>query len=177
MIRTMGALAAAILFAVSAPSLAQDTPLNDAQIAHVAYTAGQIDVDAARQALERSRNAEVRAFAETMVRDHQAVNEQALTLVRRLDVTPEPNATSAALAAQAAEARQRLSRLDGAAFDRAYVANEAAYHQAVNNALSGTLIPSAHNAELKSLLEAGLALFGAHQQHAERLARQLRQGD
>ena len=174
MIRKIGAMGAAILLLVAAPTLSHDTALNDAQIAHVAYTAGQIDVEAGRQALERSRNADVRAFALTMVRDHAAVNEQALALVQRLHVTPEANPTSAALTTQAADAHRRLATLQGAAFDRAYIENEVAYHRAVNEALRATLIPSAHNAELKSLLESGLALFSAHQQHAEQLARQLR---
>ena len=128
----------------------------------------------ARQALERSPHARVRAFAETMVRDHAAVNQQALALVQRLHVTPEANATSAALTTQAAEAHRRLGALSGAAFDQAYVENEVAYHRAVNEALRGTLIPGAHNAELKSLLEAGLTLFSAHQEHAEQLGQQLR---
>ena len=174
MIRRIGAIGAAMIFLVAAPTLSHDTALNDAQIAHVAYTAGQIDVDAARQALDRSRNAEVRAFAQTMVRDHAAVNQQALALVQRLHVTPEANSTSAALTTQAADAHRRLATLRGAAFDRAYIQNEVAYHRAVNEALRATLIPSAHNAELKSLLEAGLALFTAHQEHAEQLARRLR---
>ena len=89
-------------------------------------------------------------------------------------MTPEEHATSQALSAQAAAERQRLAALDGAAFDLAYADREAAYHAAVNGALRDTLIPGAHNAELKSLLEQGLALFTAHQQHAEMLARELR---
>jgi putative membrane protein len=156
------------------PALSHETAINDAQIAHVAYTAGQIDVDAGRQALQRSHNRQVRAFAQTMVRDHGAVNRQALALVQRLHVTPEANPTSAALTTQAADAHRRLATLRGAAFDRAYIRNEVAYHRAVNNALRATLIPSARNADLKSLLEAGLALFSAHQEHAEQLARRLR---
>lgn len=174
MIRKIGRIGIAILLGMSAPALSHDPGISDAQIAHVAYTAGQIDVDAGRQALERSRSAPVRAFAETMVRDHSAVNEQALALVQRLNVTPEANPTSATLASQAADAHQRLAALEGAAFDRAYVENEVAFHRAVNDALRGTLIPSAHNAELRALLEDGLALFSAHQEHAEQLARQLR---
>ena len=174
MTRWFAAFAAAALLGFAAPAAAQDSGLNDAQIAHIAHTAGQHDVDAARQALEKSRNAEVRAFAETMIRDHQAVNEQALALLQRLGVTPQEHTTSATLSEQAAGERHRLGGLDGAAFDRAYAEREAAYHAAVNDALRTTLIPSAHNGELKSLLEAGLALFSAHQQHAESLARQLR---
>ena len=166
-------LLASALLAPQAPALAQDAAINDAEIAHIAYTAGQIDVEAARQALERSRNAEVRAFAETMVRDHQAVNAQALALLQRLGVTPQAHATSAALTGQAATERRRLATLDGATFDRAYAENEVGFHRTVNEALRSTLIPSAHNGELKTLLESGLALFGAHQAHAEALARQL----
>ena len=172
MIKQFAALAATAALALSAPAIAQAP--SDPQIAHIAYTAGQIDVEAARQALARSHNAQVRAFAETMVRDHEAVNQQALALVQRLHVAPEANPTSSALTTQAAEARQRLGALEGTAFDRAYVANEVAYHRTVNGALSGTLIPAAHNAELKSLLQSGLALFTEHQSHAEHLAQQLR---
>ena len=168
-------LVAAAAFAVAtaaAPVLADSGP-NDAQIAHIAYTAGALDVAAAKQALAKSQNAQVRSFAEVMVRDHEAVNVQALALVKKLGVTPEDNATSAALSRQAAETHDRLDKLSGAAFDQAYVKNEAAYHQAVNSALKATLIPSADNGELKSLLETGLSLFGEHQAHAEQLAAKL----
>jgi putative membrane protein len=158
--------------ALSGPALAQAP--NDAQIAHIAYTAGQIDVAAGRQALQRSHDARVRAFARTMVRDHEAVNRQAVALVTRLHVTPAANPTSTALGNAAAATLHRLGALRGAAFDRAYVDNEVAYHRTVNGALRDTLIPSARNAELKSLLQSGLALFTEHQAHAEHLASQLR---
>jgi putative membrane protein len=171
MMKQLAALAATALVAVSAPALAQAP--NDAQIAHIAYTAGQIDVAAARQALQLSHNQAVRDFAQTMVRDHEAVNRQAVALVTRLHVTPAANPTSVALSSQAATTLQRLSTLRGAAFDRAYVANEVAYHRTVNGALRDTLIPAAQNAELKTLLQAGLALFTEHQTHAEHLAAQL----
>src|SRR3546814_9318969 len=73
----------------------------------------------------------------------------------------------------AAQKHDELARLDGAAFDRAYVANEVAYHATVNGALRDLLIPSATNGDLKSLLETGLTLFGEHQKHAEHLATSL----
>ena len=160
----VGALAVATL-----PVLAQGKP-TDAQIAHIAYTAGTLDIEASKQALAISKNKEVRAFAEQMVKDHTAVNDQALALVKKLNVTPEDNATSKALTTQAAAKRAELAKLSGAAFDKAYMANEVAYHKTVNGALEQTLIPSATNAELKSLLQKGLALFQGHQHHAEQVA-------
>jgi len=36
----------------------------DPQIAHIAYTAGLLDVEAGKQALEKSQNKDVRAFAQ-----------------------------------------------------------------------------------------------------------------
>lgn len=162
-------LAGVLMFAPLAPAFAQTAP-TDPQIAHIAYTAGQLDIDAAKQALEKSTNPQVRAFAETMERDHAAVNQQALALVTRLHVTPEANPTSASLSEAAATTRQRLAGLSGAAFDKAYIDNEVAYHRTVNEALRKTLIPDSRNPELKSLLQTGLELFQQHLAHAEHLA-------
>ncbi|TIN08547.1 DUF4142 domain-containing protein [Mesorhizobium sp.] len=172
-IRSTTALAA--LFLLSAATLAQasDKP-SDPQIAHIAYTAGVLDVEAAVQALKKSKNKEILDFAKEMVRDHEAVNKQALDLVKKLNVTPEDNATSKALTKAAAEERAKLAKLDGAAFDKAYLDNEVAYHKQVNGALETLLIPSAENAELKSLLETGLKLFQGHEQHAEHVAGMLK---
>jgi len=102
--------------------------ITDPQIAHIAYTAGQIDIQAAEQALKQSKNKEVRAFATDMVRDHKAVNEKALALVKKLNVKPEDNDTSRSLVQQAEAKRKELSALKGPAFDRAYAENEVAYH-------------------------------------------------
>jgi putative membrane protein len=163
-------LGAAAILAVASPAVAADAP-TDPQIAHIAYTAGNIDIAAAKQALARSHNRTVRGFAQQMVRDHQAVNVKALALVKKLHVTPQANPTSTALSKQASATLRRLSHLHGRTYDRAYIANEVAYHKTVNGALESTLIPSAKNAELKSLLETGLTLFREHQKHAEDLAK------
>ena len=165
--------AVSVLVVGCAVANAQSAKPNDAQIAHIAYTADTIDIKAAQLALEKSKNKEVRMFAEDMVRDHTAVNEQALALVKKLNVTPEDNDTSKALLKQAAEKEASLKELKGAAFDKAYAQNEIAYHKAVNGALQNTLIPSASNAELKDLLSTGLKIFQGHEQHAEHLAHSL----
>jgi putative membrane protein len=167
--------AASALLMIAGPAAAGETVQpNDAQIAHIAYTAGQLDLEAGKLALRKSKNAAVRSFAETMVRDHAAVNDQALGLLRKLGMTPQANATSEALVKQSHEASQRLSALEGTAFDRAYLVNEVAYHRTVNEALAKTLIPGAQNPELKSLLTTGLTLFQEHQKHAENLAKSFR---
>ena len=164
---------AAALLACSAPAIGAEAP-TDPQIAHIAYTAGNIDIAAAKQALARSHARAVRSFAQQMIRDHQAVNDKALALVKKLHVTPQDNPTSQGLTKAADAERSKLARLKGAAFDREYVNNEVAYHKTVNGALESTLIPSAKNGELKSLLQTGLTLFREHQAHAEQVAKALK---
>ena len=166
-------ISAAALLSLGTPGSAAAEP-TDAQIAHIAYTAGTIDNAAGKQALARSHNKAIRSFAEEMVRDHQAVNDKALMLVKTLHVTPAANPTSASLTKAADTTRARLGHLSGGAFDRAYIDNEVAYHKAVNGALESTLIPNAKNAQLKSLLQSGLTLFREHQAHAEQVAKELK---
>jgi putative membrane protein len=166
-------ISAAAMLVMAGPAAAAGAP-TDPQIAHIAYTAGTIDIAAGKQALAKSHNKTIRSFAEEMVRDHTAVNNKALALVKKLHVTPAPNPTSASLTKQANETKARLGHLKGAAFDRAYIDNEVAYHKTVNGALESTLIPNAKNAELKSLLQTGLTLFREHQAHAEQVAKELK---
>ena len=165
----------AVAIMTSSAALAQPAGKpTDPQIAHIAYTAGVIDINAAKQAIAKASNKDVKSFAEDMVRDHEAVNKQALDLVKKLKVTPEDNDTSKTLSKQAADKLAELNKLKGADYDKAYVANEVAYHKAVNSALETQLIPSASNAELKSLLQTGLKIFQGHQQHAEQVAAKLK---
>ncbi len=160
----------AVLFAAPAAS-AQS--INDAQIASIVVTANQVDVDAGKLAAARSKNAEVRKFAQLMVTDHTAVNKQAVDLATRLKVTPEDNDTSRSLKAGGEKNLADLKKLNGAAFDKAYVDHEVAYHQAVLDAVDKTLIPNAQNAELKALLIKVRPAFVTHLEHAKHVASSL----
>ena len=144
-VRLSAAIAAVSL--LGSPAFAQGAAKpTDPQIAHIAYTAGVIDIAAAKQAMTKASHKDVKAFAADMLRDHEAVNKQALDLVKKLKVTPEDNDTSKALSKQAADKHAELEKLKGAEFDKAYAANEVAYHKAVNGALETLLIPNASNA-------------------------------
>ncbi|RUV95862.1 DUF4142 domain-containing protein [Mesorhizobium sp. M1A.F.Ca.IN.022.07.1.1] len=167
--RPTAALAAFLLVSAAPLAGAAEKP-TDPQIAHIAYTAGVLDIEAAKLAIQKSKTKEVVDFAKDMERDHEAVNKQALDLVKKLKVKPEDNATSQALTKAAKEERAKLAKLEGTAFDKAYIENEVAYHKQVNGALETLLIPWASNAELKSLLETGLKIFQGHEQHAEHVA-------
>ena len=166
--------ATAVICILSGAALAQGAAKStDPQIAHIAYTAGVVDIKAAQVALKISKNADVIAFANNMVADHTAVNDQALALLKKLNVTPEDNDVSKSIVKQSDDEQAKLAKLTGAAFDKAYAANELAYHQMVNGALEKTLIPATANAELKDLLSTGLKNFQGHQEHAQMLVKML----
>lgn len=158
------------------PGLAQKSTmkLSDAEIASVAVTANQIDIDAAKTAESKSKNAEVLNFAKTMITDHQSVINQASALVKKLNVTPKDNALSRQLQANARKTAATMKSKSGAAFDKAYASNEVAYHKAVIATVENTLIPQAKNAELKSLLETVLPVLKTHLQHAEMVEKNLK---
>jgi putative membrane protein len=167
-------LLAALFFAGTVHAQAPSMPdLSDPEVAHVAVTANSIDIDLAKFAQTRTRNAAVRQFAATMVTDHSAVNAQAAALAGRLGVTPADNKVSQSLLAGASAARSGLDTLRGAAFDRAYIDREVAYHQAVLDALDGLLIPTSSNADLKQLLVDVRPAIAAHLEHAKTLRGQL----
>jgi len=155
-----------VALAAAAPALAEEQ-MNDLEIAHTAYTAGQLDIRYAHLALAISDNDAVREFAETMIRDHTAVNEAAGALVTALNVTPQDNALSQALVEGAAAKRAEFVQLSGAAFDCAYATNELGYHQIVNQTVEGKFIPWATVPELKDLLSEALVTFKSHEGHAE----------
>lgn len=150
------------------PAVAQDQ-MNDLQIAHTAYTAGQLDIRYAHLALAVSENEAVRAFAETMIRDHSAVNEAAVALITELNVTPEDNDLSRALVDGAAAKRAEFVALSGKDFDCAYAANELGYHQVVNQTVENKFIPWATVEPLKALLSDALVTFKVHEGHAEEM--------
>jgi putative membrane protein len=161
-------ITAALMMTLAAPALASDpAKLNDLEIAHVAYVADNIDIRYAHLALALSSNADVREFAGTMIRDHEAVNTAALDLLAKLGAEAQDNFLSQKLAADAEGIIDNLSKLRGAAFDQAYAANELGYHQAVIGLVEGTFIPNIDNAEVKALFEQGLEIFKVHEGHAE----------
>jgi putative membrane protein len=146
---------------------------NDAQIAAIVVTANQVDIDAGKLAESKATHPEVKAFGRQMVTDHTGVNKQATELVAKLGVKPEDNATAQSLKNGGADNVKALAALSGAAFDKAYVDHEVAYHQQVLDAVDKTLIPSAQNAELKALLVKVRPAFVAHLEHAKEVQRSL----
>ena len=168
--------AAAISTVVFTASAQAKTPaeLNDLEIAHVAYTADLIDIRYAHLALAVSKNPAIHAFANTMIRDHSVVNDRALALLKKLNAAAKDNFLSQQLNGQSDQLITELSQLRGEAFNRRYAENELAYHKSVNGLVEDTFIPNIQNPEVKALFEDALMIFRAHERHAEKMVKALR---
>lgn len=163
----------ALLALLTGKNVYAETKFSDPQIAAVVVSANQVDVDAGNLALKQTSNTDVKKFAEKMVTDHTSVNKQAVALVTKLKVKPEENDTSSKLSADGKKTLDSLSKLSGSEFDKAYVDNEVAYHEAVIGVVKDSLVPSASNEELKALLVKSSPVFVEHLQHAKSLQAKL----
>lgn len=166
-IRHILAMASTAVALIHGTALAESpAELNDLQIAHVAYTADNIDIRYAHLALAISQDQAVQEFAQTMIRDHTAVNEQSLALLEKLKAQPQDNFLSQSLQQNSEKLIDEMSKLRGRAFDRRYAENELNYHKAVNDLVENSFIPNIENDEVSALFKAGLKIFKAHQDHA-----------
>ena len=153
--------------AAATPTPATTPALSDAEIVHVAVTANSIDSAGGELALTKAAKQDVKDFARMMIKDHGAVNKEAVALAQRLNVTPAENDVSRQLQQGDQSAHTNLDTKTGADFDRAYIDREVEFHQNVLDALDNTLIPGAQNAELKSLLQKVRPNIAAHLDRAK----------
>ncbi len=173
-IKTTLIAVATVLLSNNIANAQMPAELNDLQIAHVAYIADNIDIRYAHLALAISQNPEIHEFANTMIRDHTAVNEQALSLLAKLNAQPQDNFLSQDLQKNASKLIDEMSKLRGKNFDKFYAENELAYHKAVNDLVENSFIPNIENNEVKELFKAGLEIFKVHEGHAEMMVRKVK---
>ncbi|HEX7337182.1 MAG TPA: DUF4142 domain-containing protein [Gemmatimonadales bacterium] len=146
--------------------------LDDPTIIAIFDAANTYDIETGRLALEKSRHKKVRELAQQFVNDHQAVRQQGRDLAAKLKVRPTPP-TQFDLAAVHARAMRELRAKSGAEFDKAYVAHEIAFHQAVLDAVKETLLPAIRNGELREFVEKVGPAFHGHHEAARQLQKEL----
>lgn len=159
---------------MSDDKMSQQGP-SDVQIVGIVLAADQIDIDYGKIALQKSKDARVREFAQRMVTDHSAVQKSVIELAGKLGVKAADSQTSTGLKSGAADITKKLKMLKGQEFDKFYIDNEVSYHKTVTDAVDAVLIPSAQNSELKSALQGAQPLFLKHLEHARSV--QSGQGD
>jgi len=146
--------------------------LDDPTIVAIFDAANTADIETGTLAAERGASQEVRDFGSMLARDHKQVRQLGRDLAAKLGVTPTPPKDNQAAKDHAA-AMTRLRGLRGAEFDRAFLQHEAAFHKAVIDAVTSTLLPAIQNAELKALVTQVAPAFEAHMIAAQSLEKKL----
>jgi putative membrane protein len=136
--------------------------LDDPTIIAIFDAANTWDIETSRVALKKSKNKDVLAFANMMVKDHTVVRKLGRDLATKLKVTPTPPGKDFALYIDHVDAMKMLETTSGAAFDKAYIDHEVTYHQAVIDAVTKQLLPATTNAELRDLESKVAPNFVAH---------------
>jgi putative membrane protein len=169
-VTTMALSAGAIRTSASVP--ASNAPLDDPTIVAIFDAANTADIETGMLAAERGSSKEVRDFGNMLARDHKQVRQQGRDLAKKLGVTPTPPKDDQGAKDHAA-AMTRLRGLSGAAFDQAFLQHEAAFHKAVIDAVTSTLLPAIQNAELRTLVVQVAPAFEAHMIAAQNLEKKL----
>jgi putative membrane protein len=174
-VRTLAVLATGFagILAITASTPAQKTTgLDDPTIVAIFDAANTADIETGELAAKRGSSQEVRDFGAMLARDHRMVRSQGRDLAAKLGVTPTPPRDVASAKAHA-DAMKKLSSLKGAAFDHAFLQHEVAFHKAVIDAVTSTLLPAIQNTEVKDLVVKVAPAFQAHMIAADNLDKKL----
>jgi putative membrane protein len=150
------------------PRVASAQALDDPTIVAIFDAANTWDIETGNLAVKRAKSHDVREFGKMLVHDHTVVRQQGRDLAKKLKVVPTPP-KNFGMAHDHAVAMASLSKLHGAAFDRAFLAHEVAFHKAVLDAVTTTLLPALKNAEVKDMVTKVGPAFQAHMIRAQSL--------
>lgn len=172
MVRHSRATLALILLAGAFPAAVTAQGLTDVNIVAIFDAANTADIESGRLAAAQGSTKEVRELGQSFADAHTSVRQLGRDLAKKLGVVPVLPAGDQG-AAQHAAAMASLRSKKGAAFDRAFLDHEIAFHQAVIDAVTNTLLPATQNAELKALEEKVAPAFVGHLEMAKNLRAKL----
>lgn len=169
--RRIPVIAAVLAVAAAASAFTFRTPsaqLDEAAVVAIFDLANSADIETGRLAAQRAENKEVKDYGTMLAQVHTEVRQKGRDLAKKLGVTPvlPPDDQSAK---NHAAAMSKLNTLQGAAFDRAFLEHEQAFHAAVLSAVKTTLLPAIKNQELKDFVVSLAPAFEAHRLMAEHL--------
>jgi putative membrane protein len=147
---------------------AQAEKLDDPTIIAIFDAANTWDIETGTIAEKKGTTKEIREFGAMLAHDHTVVRQQGRDLAKKLGVHPTPP-KDFAMAKDHADAVHALHAANGKAFDRAFLEHEVAFHKAVIDAVTTTLLPALQNAEARALVTKVAPAFKAHQDAAQNL--------
>jgi putative membrane protein len=125
---------------------------SDGNIAAILLAANNADISYARLAQTRAQSPAVRDFAQRMLADHAAVNELLNAVLNSSKLVAADSHESLKFRDVSAATRDLLRKLDAAAFDSSYVANEVSCQIQLLQSIDRDLQPLAAQPQLRQLI-------------------------
>lgn len=162
-------MTAALLGALTAQAQSLGKP--DQQMLQQLAQGNMAEVEAGKIALQKSQNAEVKAFAQQMIDDHTKGLQEVQTVAQSKGVTlpSEPDAKHKAMAA-------KLNGLSGDAFDRAYLSQAGVDDHKKTHALVQKVQSGAKDADVKALAAKLEPTVAQHLTHVTQLNASIKAG-
>lgn len=146
---------------------------SDAEIAQIVVSANDNEIDAAKLAQSKSKNKDVKSFAQMMEKEHNNLKKSTTDLAKKEGFKTKESDASKNLAQEGKDNTSELKKLKGASFDKAYIDQQVAAHEAVLKDIDNTLLPNAKDEQLKDLLTKARPAVEKHLQHAKELQAKL----
>jgi putative membrane protein len=127
------------------------------------------EINEAKLAKSRTKNKEVKNFAQQMITDHTAANKKTAALASKMKIKPEESAESKQLKEEGKEELKKLKGLKGDDFDKEYMESQVRDHQKALDTIDNSLLPNAKDAALKDLLTQTRSTVAMHLDNAKKV--------
>jgi len=154
---------------VFAADSAMSVAPSDGEIAQIVMVINHNEVEAGKMAKKKSKNMEVKEFADMMILEHEAVSQQMKQVAKKNQLKTSDCAISNDMKKEAQENERKLKEMKGTDFDKEYINEMVAGHQAVLDSIDNTLQPNAKGSDLKALITKIRPAVATHLQHAKAL--------
>ncbi|HSI63572.1 MAG TPA: DUF4142 domain-containing protein [Candidatus Saccharimonadia bacterium] len=160
---SVACLSLAAAFLVHAKDPASSLKAADEKFVKSASDSGMAEVQIAELGAKKASRAEVKALAETMIKDHTALNLELKTLA-----TNKGAQLSAAIDPKGAETMKDLEKYSGDEFDKQFLkALESGHEKSVKNFKSAS--EDATDGDVKAFASKNLPTIEGHLEHIKRL--------
>jgi putative membrane protein len=168
--------AAGAMAASDSSAMANNTPatpaLTDANIVAILDGANVADSTAGKLASTKGTSSDVVSYGKMMMGEHHALRVAGQSFAKKDMLTPTLPANDNGQATADANIRNLTDTPKGAAWDKAYIDNEVAYHEAVLKT-AGDAKNATQNLELKALIDKAAPVVQKHLDRAKEIQKKL----
>lgn len=159
-----------VMFAfMSSLAFAQTGAIDDSEIISILKTVNKGEIDAGKRAQAKASSPDVRKYAQLMIADHEKAAQATAAVAKSAKTTTINSEYSRSLKKENDQVMRKMKKLQGNAFDLAYMESQVKMHQQVLQLIDTTMLPSAKNPQVKELVMKIRPVIEGHLQQAKQI--------